>query len=238
MFGISAKALLIVGAFCYLLLLGWAINRAWVQRRQTGAAEIATKPLNDSTKAKLTTSYVERDSLRVLLKAARQLNGELVAALRIAVPKRETVYVHDTIETIRYVDGSRTATFGDSTGWAVVKGVVKAPPFPAPLGVSYTVTQPPFNPAVGLVRTGNATFAVVSWQDQKFEVEVPYADLPPKLPRVIPYVRGAWSPDGLALGGAGMGFRVRKYEPFVEVQAQTTFKDLTPRLWFGTTYRW
>lgn len=231
------KALIIVSVFCYGLLLLWAITRAMSDRRDAAAGTVAAAPLNDSTKAKLTSPGLERDSLKVLLQAAKQLNGTLIAALRIRVAQRETVYIHDTLETIRYTDGTRTALFGDSTAWSTVRGRVTAPPFPAPLSVTYSVTQPAFNPAVGLVRTGNATFAVVSWQGQEFGIEVPYTNIPPKAPRIVPYLRAAWSPVGSVLGGAGMAVRVRRFEPFVEVQAQATARQVTPHLWVGTTYR-
>ena len=231
------KALILVGVFFYGFLTLWAVTRILSDRNESAAVSVAGAPLNDSTQAKLTSTGLQRDSLKVLLRAARQLNGTLIAALRIRVAQRETVYLHDTLETIRYADGTRTAPFGDSTAWSVVRGRVTAPPFPAPLSVSYSVTQPPFNPAVGIVRTGNATFAVVSWQGQEFGIEVPYTNIPPKAPRVIPYLRAAWSPTGSVLGGAGIAARVWHFEPFVEVQAQVSARQVTPHVWAGTTYR-
>lgn len=239
MLGLNKRALLIGGALLYLALLAWAFQRVWDERNARTGAEIAQQPLNDSTSARLAATRIERDSLRVLLQAAKQLNGELIVALRLKVPRRDTVYKWDTLKTTVFVDGSRTASFGDSTTWAVVRGTVTAPPYPGALGITYTVSRPAFNPAVGIVRSGNAYFATVSWQNERAEVEVPFVDVPPKLPFVVPYVRGAYSPVGAMQAGAGMGFRVgRHLEPYVEVNTTATRRTINPaQLWLGSTYR-
>ena len=241
------RSVLLFGGAVYAVLLWWAVNRYLTDRAQHVAAEVAETPLNDSTVAKLTATRLERDSLRVLLKAAQQLDGSLLVALRLHVPQRDTVWVHDTIETVRYVDGTRVGRFQDSVSWAKVSAKVTAPPFPAALIVdSLTVTRPPFNPAVGLVRTGRAYFAVVSWQDEKVQVEVPFANVPPKQPWAFPYVRVAYSPNlveplvrGAFSGSAGLGFRIGSHlEPYTEISSFEWNQRLTtPRIWFGLTYR-
>ena len=239
MVALRKRALLIGGAFAYLTLLGWTVQRVRNERQERVAAAVAQQPLNDSTSARLAGARLERDSLRTLLKAAKQLNGKLVVAMRLHVARRDTVYQHDTVPTTVYADGSRTATFGDSTTWAVVRGTVTAPPYPAALGVHYTVSRPAFSPAVGLVRSGNAYFATVTWQNEQVNVTVPYVDLPAPVSVVAPYVRGAYSPDGALLAGAGLGFRFGKHvEPYVEVLGTATSRArAAAHVWIGSTYR-
>ena len=238
MFEVPKKALVKLGAFCYLLLLVWATNRVWQDHKTAVARQLTeAKALNDSTQAVLASTQFERDTLRVLYQAAKQLNGELVAAVRIHVRRRDTLFIHDSIVTTVYKDGTRTASFRDSTAWAMVQGTVTAPPFPGALGVEYKLTRPAFSPAVGFVKSGDAYLAVVSWQGEKFEIKAPYVDPPVIEPRLSPYVRAAWSPLGAGMAGAGMQGRIGKYRPFVELQSIATPQDFTHHIWLGATRR-
>ena len=238
MFGRSKKAPIRLGAFSYILLLVWAVNRAWVQHQTSVAQELTqARHLNDSTQAVLARTKFERDSLRALHKAAKELNGQLIAAVRILVARRDTLIVHGSTFTKVFTDGTRTASFRDSLSWAQVEGTITAPPYPGALGVNYKLTRPAFSPSVGFVKSGNAYVAVVTWQGEKFEISTPYFDPPVVEPRLAPYVRVAWSPLGAGLAGAGMQFRVGNFRPYVEVQGMATLKEFTPIVWLGTTRR-
>lgn len=234
------RGILVFLALYVVVLTAWVVHQAWVKRQTGNATQIATKPLDDSTQAALTAAKADRDSLRVLLQAAKQLNGQLVAAVRLAVQKRETTYIHQTLETVRYGDSSRIAYFQDSASWYLLKAKIVAPPFPAALVLdSLTLTRPAFNPAVGFIRSGNAHFAVVTWQDERVQVQVPFSTIQPPPPRVIPYVRAAYSPVGAVMGSAGMGFRLGKHlEPYAEIMALGGPKQPDPvRIWLGTTWK-
>lgn len=238
MFKLNKKALVVLGAFCYLLLLIWSANRVW-QDYQTSVAEKfeQAQHLNDSTQAVLAKTKLERDTLRALYKATKELNGHLVAAVRIRVAQRDTVFIYDSIVTTVYKDGTRTASFRDSTAWAKVEGTITAPPFPGALGVNYKLTRPEFSPSVGFVKKGDAYLAVVTWQGEKFEIVSPYVDMPTVEPRIAPYVRAAWSPLGAGMAGLGMQLRIGQYRPFVEVQSIATPKDFTHHIWLGALRR-
>ncbi len=231
------KAKFAVGLAAYLGLFCWSIAVLLSPEDDPVPSEIAPVQLNDSTQAKLAASKLEKDSLEVLLKAAKQLNGKLIAAMRIKVPAKETVIVHDTTETLVYADGTRTSVFKDSLEWVKLSGTVTAPPYPAPLKVTYDITRPAFNPAVGLIQSGDAVYAVVSWQNEKASIQVPYQRIPPKVPRSNSYARAAWSPLGEVLVGGGMEFRIGRFSPFAEIQGIASQKELRPGVWLGTTYR-
>lgn len=237
MVNLSSKALLILGAFCVLALGVWSANRAWVEYRTQSAQELAdAKQLNDSTQAILARTRVERDTLKALYTATKALNGELVAAVKIKVAQRETVFIHQKIETTLHADGTRTATFKDSVAWAKLEGTVTAPP-QGDLGVRYKLTRPAFEPSIGFVKSGDAYLAVVTWQGEKVELTSPYVNIPPPEPFFVPYARAAWSPFGAGLAGAGAQIKFRSLRPYAEVQAMVTAKEFIPMLWFGTTYR-
>lgn len=235
--GLNNRALMIVGAFCCVTLIAWGINKAWTAWRTQAAQELAVaRQLNDSTQAILARTKLERDTLKALYTAAKTLNGELIAAVKIKVAQRETVFVHQTIETRLHADGTRTATFKDSVAWARLEGTVTAPRT-GDLAVQYKLTRPAFEPSVGFVKSGEAYVAVVTWQGEKVELAAPFTKVPEPEPRYAPYVRAAWSPLGAGLAGAGLQFRVGKYRPFLEVQGMATATELVPMVWLGATRR-
>jgi hypothetical protein len=144
-----------------MLLVGVVVGVRMYQRERDARiqAELSLKEqtaLNDSTAARFALADVERQALKQQLQTANQLNGKLVAALTIAIAKRDTVVVHDTITTIVHEDGTRTGTFRDSTFAGVIDAIVTAPPTPAPLGVKYTITRPAFSPHIGFVQIGDS----------------------------------------------------------------------------------
>lgn len=159
-------------------VVAYAIHEAHVQRDARTVAELrlaGQKRINDSTVARLaSTTSALKDSLGAVLDANKDLHGKLLAALAIRVPKRDTIFVHDTVKTTVYVDGSRTGTFRDSSWVGVVEGTMTAPPFPAPLGVTLHFTRPEFRPEVAFYEVGGQGVAVVSWQGERFQVEAPY----------------------------------------------------------------
>lgn len=158
--------------------------RAWQHEREARTiAELALvtqKQVNDSTVARLTFERASADSLSGLLAAAKELNGKLIAGAKLHIPARDTQVVHDTVPTIREPDSSRVATFKDSTFAGYIEGRVVAPPYPSPLGISYTLTRPAFSPSVGFVQIGDRFAAVVVWQGEHVQVEAPYVLPEPK----------------------------------------------------------
>jgi hypothetical protein len=168
-------------------LLQWARQHAIVLLMVGGVAVLdgiitylrEQRQLNDSTQAVLAATRADREQLAGLLTTAEEINGKLVAGLRIRIPARDTVIIYDTLETTRLVDSSRVATFRDSTFAGTIAGTINAPPYPAPLGFSYELKRPEFNPAVGFVQVGDRFVATVTWQGEQAKVEAPFFE-PPK----------------------------------------------------------
>ena len=157
--------------------IGYAVHVYRAERDARTVAELRLteqKRVNDSTLARLAVTTVPKDSLRAVLDANRDLHGRLLAALAIRIPKRDTFIVHDTVKTTVYADGTRTGVFRDSTFAGIVTGEMNAPPYPAPLGVRFTLSRPEFRPEVAFVEVGGQGVAVVSWQGENFRVEAPY----------------------------------------------------------------
>ena len=153
------------------------------------------RTLKDGAQARLAISAIEKDSLGHLLANAKELNGRLVAALRIHVPERDTMIIHDSLVTTLADDSTRTAPVHDSTFAGTIDGTITAPPCCAPLGFKYTVTRPAFDPEVGFVKVADRYVAVVNWQGEHFQVEAPYF-LQPK--KALPFL------GYFAEGGVGM----------------------------------
>lgn len=234
---ISRRTGLILGGVVLTILLAVGISRLVNKKKTENAQKTPSVDIKGGGKAELTQAKYERDSVRALLNAAKQLNGELIAALRIRIAQRETVFIHQTIETRMLPGGTRTATFADSTTWAWVKGKVTAPADTGqPLSVQYTLGRKAFTPQIGVVKTGDAYFAVVQWEGERIQLDKPFFRAP-QPPRVTPYVRGAWSPQGAVLGSAGMEFRVGRFAPYVEAMGMATSTKVDSRLWVGTGYK-
>jgi hypothetical protein len=200
---------LLVGGLLLAALGYRVVSSALAASRTNKAKAIAEQRLSAETAARLAVTVVERDSLAELLKAARQLNGKLIAGVQIGVPKRDTLVRHDTLYT-EVIGETRTAEFLDSTFAGVIAGKVTAPPAFGPLSVEYQLTRPAFSPQVGIVRTGDAHFAVVNWRGELAEVQIPYVDVPLPRKRVYNYIEGSYSPTGPAQVRAGMAFEVGK----------------------------
>lgn len=172
------------------------------QRVLAELALVGQKQLNDSTAARLALSILQRDSVGGLLDAAHKLNGKLVAALRIHVAAKDTLVAHDTLATTM-VDSVRRATFVDSTFAGTIAGTITAPPAPAPLGLTYTLTRPAFDPEVGFVRVGDRTVAVVTWRGEKFTINAPYAKAQYRLRTLGYYFEGLYGLAGPGYARAG-----------------------------------
>lgn len=198
-------------------LVACAITAAVAARCADDSAEVTRLKLNAgqqvaitrAVQGRLAETELRRDQYAEQLKAADKLNGELVVAIRLKVPRRDTLLVHDTLETTVMVDGSRRADFRDSTFAGVLHGTVTAPPYPAPLGLQYTLTRPAFSPSVGLVRVGQRFVATVEWQGEHVEVDAPYADAElVRPPRFSPWVELLTDPGLTLTARAGAQVRV------------------------------
>ena len=152
-----------------------------------------TVQLDDSTAARATRAEHQRDSLQGVLKAAKELNGRLVAALAVKVAARDTVIVHDTLPTVVGPDSTRTAVLRDSTFAGVVRADIIAPPCCAPLRATLQVHRPEFRPEIGFVELKNKQYAaVVVWQGERATIQVPYF-APPKPPALTRWIEGTYS---------------------------------------------
>lgn len=168
--------------FGFVIAVLLAVTVKWVygmwqkdrERRVIAELALATQlRINDSTVARLTVAHASKDSLGGLLQATRELNGRLLAGVGVHIPARDTVVVHDTIETVVHADGSREARFKDSTFAGIIDAHITAPPTGA-LGVEYTIHRPAFTPKIGFVQVGDSTVAVVTWQGEEAQVSTPY----------------------------------------------------------------
>lgn len=138
-------------------------------------AEKQTK-IAENTTVRLAAQTALADLYRAHNKDLRDLNGRMVAALRIAIAERDTVIVVSELPTTTLPDSTRIANFRDSTFAGVIEGEVTAPPFPSPLGISYTLTRPAFTPEVAFVKVGDRYVASVRWQDEQVQINDVFFD--------------------------------------------------------------
>lgn len=202
-----------LAAFAVALMAAVAWQEHAARLADQRAFDLAAKgqiTLADSTQARLASTTLERDSLEALVKAAKQLGGNLIAGASITVVKHDTTIVHDTLPTQLASDSARTARFRDSTFAGIVSGKLTAPKCCAPLSLdSLTVERPAFTPQVGFVQVGTHLAAVVHWQGESVQVNNVYALPLPEAPkRVVPWVEGTY---GVATNGslrAGVDLRL------------------------------
>jgi len=171
--GIVEHAVLVLAVIC---AVGLAVKLHLAERDGQAAVAAAYKTeraLNDSTRVQLANAQAANRQLAALYGAATAMHGKLVAGVAIKVAKRDTVLIHDTLPTITTMDSTRTAGFQDSTFAGTITGVVEAPPFPSPIGVTYHVVQPAFRPEVGFVKVDGNYVAVVEWQGQRYTIDSP-----------------------------------------------------------------
>jgi hypothetical protein len=188
-----------------IALAGWATE----SHKTNGLLSQLSKQtkINATQEAILASDKADKSILQGQLAAAKQLGGTLVAGVSLKVPERDTVIVHDTIPTTATPDGSRTAAFADSTFAGKLEGKITAPPFPAPLGLSYTLTRPAFNPTIGFVMVDGQPVAVVEWVGEKYEIKGAYLRLPPEK-RIKKWVEVSLN-DQMHYGiGAGVDLRI------------------------------
>lgn len=190
-----------------LLAGGWTLWHKYQDAQQRAViAElqlVKQKELNDSTSARLASTTAIKDSVGALFDAAKELNGKLVAALRIRIPAQDTILIHDTLPTTVLADSTRIATFRDSTFAGTITAKVKAPPCCAPLGITYTLARPTFAPQVGFVRVGNRMVAVVSWAGEEARLEAPFAAAEHRLGTLGWYAEGLYGLNGASRVRAG-----------------------------------
>lgn len=200
------------------------------------------RALNDSTLAQLTSSNLDRSELRGVIAASKELNGELIAAVRLLVKKRDTTVIHDTLPTEVRPDSTRTAVFKDSTFAGRITGLITAPPCCGPLGISYKLERPEFSPSVAFVQKGDEVAAVVTWQGEKVELVAPFARIPVAEPRLRPFVEGAVSTLLTVRAGAGTELRLGKaWYLGVSVQQDIPTDGTTvrgPQAWLGLRRKW
>jgi hypothetical protein len=132
------------------------------------------RTIAEFTVARLAVDRADKDALAGLLEATNKLHGELLAGMLLHLPGRDTTINHIAIPTETHPDSTRTATFQDSTYAGTLHATVTAPPCCRPLGISYQLTSPDFDPQIGFVQVGDTVTAVVYWQGQQAEIKSPY----------------------------------------------------------------
>jgi hypothetical protein len=230
---------------CLLALVaaaGWGTYLKFEDEHQHRVvAELALahqKELVAGTEARLAHESSVKDSLTGLMQAERLLHGKLLAGLRLALARRDTLVMHDTLPTISLADSaSRVAHFRDSTFAGTIAGTITAPPYPAALGLSYVLTRPAFSPEIGFVKVGDSVVAVVRWQGEHAEIAAPYFDLPQKpLPLVGYFVETSWTLVGELEVRGGALVRVGRH---LRLQMAAENQLLThPSVNFGFRYEW
>lgn len=189
--------IVVLSVGCVILFMKWRDAKADIAEAQLAGHQQVT--LNETLQARLATTVAARDSFEFLFAAEQITTGELVAALRIAIAERDTVIKRDTIPTYIRDDSTRVAAFRDSTFAGIIDGEVTAPPFPAPLGIRYTVTRPAFTPEIGFLKLRDTFTAVVSWQGEEFQIEAPYfRPLPKKKGLLGAFADVYWYPVGFS----------------------------------------
>ena len=224
-----------------LVLLGGSILGLTWHRRSTQiadlqAAVLAERALRDTAQVKEAAARADRDTYAALYAAAKQAGGKPVAGVVIRVPVRDTLVIHDTVETVVSPDSTRVSRFRDSTFAGTIQGVVTAPPCCAPLAVTYTLTRPAFSPTIGFVRSGSRVLAMVEWGGEQVSVDAPFYT-PPALPRWERWVDVLGDPDAVSVR---LGTSVRVYRGWnVQAVADRRFAPNTPaNVQVGVRYRW
>lgn len=168
----SWKAVLAVLA---IVLVGLGVMRYVEMKRAYESARQRSEVLqviNDSTEARVALLKRENGTLRALVDASKTMDGKLVAGVRIVV-KSDTVRVPTAPVTTELHGYERRAQVTDTLkgGYQVTVTAV-APPHPGALQLGYNLVTPEFRPEVGFVQTKDGSVhAVVSWADQKFEIQ-------------------------------------------------------------------
>lgn len=174
-------------------LVGWHVHSdhqmtAAMQRLYAKYDTLAA--VNDSTKAIVAKSTVDRQALGSALTAAQALNGSLVAALKLKIAAVTDTQRH-TIETVRS-GPTRVASWRDSTQDYTVAGRVIAPDT-GQLSVDYSVSLPALTPVIGFVKVGTAYAATVTLGSRQYTVQAPFFD--PRLtapPRLTSWAAAGW----------------------------------------------
>lgn len=193
------------GALVVLAASGWLTGAQWRTERN-GALGLLEKQraMTETVEGRLASERLERKRYQELLEAADVVGGTVTHVVTIRVPQRDTVVRHEYLPLEPSKDGTYTAHFRDSTFAGTIAGHVVYTP-PDSVGLTYQVTRPEFRPQVGFVQVGTRSVAVVRWQGERYEIEAPYAKLPPP-PRIVPYVQAGYTLGGPA---AEVGTQVR-----------------------------
>lgn len=209
-----------IGAMVTLLVIGGVVGKAigehgHAQIDEKQLAQFRTqKKLNDSTSVILVGKDVKIRELEGLVSASKQLNGKLVAAIKLTVKADTARGTVQTTETLSAVpDSARFFAFRDSTTTGVLQGSVRVPPAPTPATVSYTFAPNALTPSVGFVRVGSKYVAVVTCSTcVESRIEVPVVDtkaIVPPAPRVSKWLAIGYDPIDLRWGSqAGLDLRL------------------------------
>jgi hypothetical protein len=156
--------LLLLGAVTTIVI--WGIGHSFWAKHQdtvrTQNCQGVTMVINDSTQAICAQLKANKTELAALREAAKKMNGDLVAGVKIVV-KRDTVEVPSTVApTATLPDSTRVATKTDTTENYIVTITGKARPYPAPLELGARVITPERTAQIGFVNTPNGVMATVS----------------------------------------------------------------------------
>ena len=191
---------------------------AWANNSMDGLrAELARSGLSldsvvqiDSiTTARLAQTTLAKDSLAGILAIADSLDAEVVAAAVIHADPAPTATVTIRIPVLVTNDSTRIGQLSDTTEDGVIDVTVVAPPCCEPLDLTYAFDPAPLDLSVALLRIegDNAVFAV-QYRGGTTDIEAPFARLPAKQDRFIPYV-GAYYEFGQAKWAVKGGVNMR-----------------------------
>jgi hypothetical protein len=208
---------------------------------KTGLSLDSVTRIDSVTTVRLAQETIAKDSLGEALELAEILNAELIAAAVISVdPDPSRV---DTVEvpTELLEDSTRLGHLVDTvyaeddiTEIGELTVDVVAPPCCAPLSIIHAFDPSPVRFTVGLLRFQDESviFGVRYWGGET-EIEAPYARLPAKQKRLIPYVGVHYDLTSRVFGVRG-GARLRL--PFGVVgfvEGAQPFEETNPMLFTG-----
>lgn len=162
---------------------------------QAQVSKDSTKILADSSRVRLASTVLQRDSAQSALKVEKETNGHLLATVNLLLHSHTITDTVHTPTTIK--DSTRTMAVHDSTSAGILNANITAPPFPTDLQFNYSFTPAPINATVSLVRMqdGEALFAV-KYNGGETTINAPYANIPVPEKFFSPYGRALYTVVG------------------------------------------
>ena len=141
------------------------------------ASKDSTSTLVDSSRVRIANLVVDKDTLHDALVAQRELNGHLIAAVRLYL-HQDSVSKSDTTGT-KFADSTRSLEVHDTTADGILNALIVAPPMPAQLRLHWTYIPAPIDATVSLVQMkDNEAIFAVKYRGGSTTLSAPYAKIP------------------------------------------------------------